>query len=104
MFHITAEDLLAVYEQLKDRYELIWTNTAALDEGFTVDCPIIVGKAHGRIIELYEDGGMFVLDVTDAAKTMGTHWHPNDVEMAVTDIVDFMEGIADYELAPFPNP
>ena len=52
MFGITTDDVLAVFEQLKDRYDLVLTTTSALDEGFTVDCPIIVGKAHGQIIEL----------------------------------------------------
>ncbi len=101
MFHITVEDLRAVYEQLKDKYNLVWTTTAALDEGFTVDCPIIVGKAHGQIIELYEDGGVFVLDVMDEAQTQGAHWHPNDVEGAVEDIAEFMDGKSDYEMYPF---
>ena len=80
------------------------TTTAALDEGFTIDCPIIVGKAHGQIIQLYECDGMFVLDVMDAEQTKGTHWHPNDVEGAVDDIVVFMDGKSDYELYPFKQP
>lgn len=101
MFDITAEDLIAVYEQLKDRYPLTLTTTAALDEDFTVDCPIIVGKAHGQIIELYEDGSYFVLDVMDEAQTKGTHWHPNDVEGAIDDITEFMDGKSDYKLYPF---
>ena len=101
MFDITTESLYAAYEQLKDKYNLVWTTTAELDEGFTMDCPIIVGKAHGQIIELYEDGGDFVLDVMDEAKTKGTHWHPNDIENAVADITEFMEGKSDYKLFPF---
>ncbi len=101
MFRITVDDVFAVYEQLKDRYELVMTTTIALDEGFTVDCPILVGKAHGQIIELYEHGGDFVLDVMDEAKTKGTHWHPCDVEDAVEDIAKFMEGKSDYDLSPF---
>lgn len=100
-FDITADDVFAVYEQLKDRYDLVLTNTLALDEGFTVDCPILVGKAHGQIIELYKDGGYFVLDVTDAEQTKGTHWHPNDVESAVSDIAAFMDGKSNYKLRPF---
>lgn len=104
MFDITANDLFAVYEQLKNSYALTLTTTAALDEGFTVDCPIIVGKAHGQIIELYECGGDFVLDVMDAEQTKGTHWHPNDVESAVSDIMEFMEGKRRYKLFPFKQP
>ena len=95
------DDLKVIYEQLKDRYPLVLTTSAALDEGFTVDCPILVGKAHGQILELYLDEEMFVMDVMDAAQTKGTHWHPNDVEDAVKDIVKFMDGKADYELTPF---
>ena len=103
MFDLTVDDLRAVYEQLKDRYELVWTNTGALDEGYTIDCPIIVGKAHGQIIELYTDG-MFVMDVMDAAQTKGTHWHPLDVEDAVDDMIEFFEGKGDYKLYPFNQP
>ena len=99
--YVSADDVIKVYEQLKDRYDLILTSTSALDEGFTVDCPIIVGKSHGQIIELYEYGGDFVLDVMDSKKTKGTHWHPNDVEGAVNDIVEFMKGKSDYILSPF---
>ena len=101
MFDINVEDLFAVYEQLKDKYEMILTTTAALNEGFTVDCPIVVGKAHSQIIELYEDDGIFVLDVKDEAHTKGTHWHPCDVEDAVVDITEFMDGKSDYDLYPF---
>ena len=101
MFDITVDDVLAVYEQLKDRYALVLTTTSALDEGFTIDCPIIVGKAHGQIIELYEDGGDFILDVMDEKQTKGTHWHPNDVDGAIADIVEFLEGKSDYEMYPF---
>ena len=100
---ITVDDVFAVYDRLKDKYALTLTTTGALDDGYTIDCPIIVGKAHGYILELYEDGGMFILDVNDEAQTMGTHWHPNDVETAVEDIVAFMEGTEEYELIPFPQ-
>ena len=103
MFDITVDDVFAVYDRLKDKYALTLTTTGALDEGFTIDCPIIVGNAHGHILELYEDGGLFILDVNDEAQTMGTHWHPNNVETAVEDIVAFMEGTEEYELMPFPQ-
>ena len=44
MFDSTVDDVMAVYEQLKDRYDLVLTTTSALDEGFTIDCPIAVNK------------------------------------------------------------
>ena len=101
MFDITVDDVLTVYERLKDRYALVLNTTSALNEGFTVDCPILVGKAHGQIIELYEDGGDFILDVMDEEQTKGTHWHPNDVECAIDYIVEFLEGKSDYKMYPF---
>ena len=101
MFGITSDDVFAVYTNLKDRYPLLMTTAFALDEGFTVDCPVLVGKAHGQVIELYQDGNMFVLDIMDEAQTKGTHWHPNNVDSAVDHIVQFMEGKSDYELYPF---
>ena len=69
---VTTEDLRAVYEQLKDKYNILWTTSFALDEGYTKDFPVIVGKSHGQILELYEDG-LFVLDIADEAQTKGTH-------------------------------
>ena len=101
LYNNSEDDLKAIYEKLKDRYALVLTNTAALDEGFTVDCPILVGQAHGQIMELYLDCEMFVMDVMDVEQTKGTHWHPNDVESAIKYIAEFMDGKSDYELYPF---
>ena len=101
MCGITVDVVREVYERLKDRYDLILTTTFALDEGFTIDCPIIVGQAHGHMIQLYEDDEIFVMDVIDIDHTKGTHWHPYNVDRAVDDIVEFMEGKADYKLEPF---
>ena len=101
MFGMTDEHVLAVYKQLKDRYDLTLTNTTAVDDGFTIDCPIIVGSAHGQILWLYSDGDTFVLDVMNESKTCGTHWHPEDVEDAVRDLTAFMQGKSDYKLISF---
>ena len=101
VFGITVDDVIEVYERLKGRYELVLTTTFALDQGFTVDCPVVVGKAHGQMLELYEYGGDFVLTVMDQEHTKGTHWHPMDVEWAIDDIVAFMEGKSDYKMNPF---
>lgn len=101
MFDISTEDLIAVFDRLKDRYPLELTNTFAVDDGFTEDLPIIVGHHHGQTLWLYEYGGDFVLDVLDEAMTQGTHWHPQEVEEAAADIAEFMEGRADYPLQPF---
>lgn len=101
MFDITENDVKAVYEALKDRYDLVLTNAYALDEGYTEDCLVLVGKARGLVLELYEDGGDFVLDVMNAEQTAGTHWHPNDVEAAVGYVAEFMEGRREYPLIPY---
>ena len=101
LYNNSDDDLKVIYEQLKDRYALVLTNTAALDEGFTIDFPILVGKAHGQILELYLDYEMFVMDVMDAEQTKGTHWHPSNVESAIAYIVEFMDGKSDYEMYPF---
>lgn len=101
MLDRTPDDVFAVYDQLKDRYELEMTTTTALDAGFTIDCPILVGRAHGQILWLYDDGGIFVLDVMDEAQRAGTHWHPLDAEDAAEDIAEFMDGKSDYKLHRF---
>ena len=101
MSGVIDKDIQAVYNRLKDRYLLTLTTTAALDDGFNIDCPVIVGKTHAHIMWLYRDSGMFFLDVMDCDKTMGTHWHPLDVDDAANDVVGFMEGGLDYDLIPF---
>ena len=95
------QDIYNIYEQLKDKYDLDLTTTSKLNEGFTIDCPIIVGRLHGQIIELYVCDGMFVMDVMDSEKTKGTHWHPYEIDEAIKDIVDFMSGKCDYKMYPF---
>lgn len=104
MFYMTDAHVLEVFEQLKDRYPLVLANSLDLNEGYTIDCPVLVAKAHGQILELYSDGVLFVLDVMDAQQTKGTHWHPDDVEDAVEDITAFMDGKSDYKLFIFPQP
>jgi len=98
---MNINDIEKVYEQLKDRYDLVLTTTSALNEGFTIDCPILVGQAHEQIIELYEYEEILVMDVMDIAQTKGTHWHPFDIESAVEDIIEFMAGKSDYEMSLF---
>lgn len=97
---LTTEDLQAVYEQLKDKYDLVFTHTGALEGGFTADFPIMVGSAHGQILYLSEEGVDFVLTVENIQRTMDTHWHPMDVEDAIFDVEEFMQGRADYDLQP----
>lgn len=96
MYSISQDDVFAVYQRLKDKYNLVITRTSLLDEGFTIDCPIIVGKDHGQTIWLYACEDMFVMDVLDEVQNKGVHWHPYDVESASEDIEEFMNGKSDY--------
>ena len=104
-FEITENDVLEVYKRLKDVYPLVLTTTSALntesDAGFTIDCPIIVFKAHEQILQLYAYEDDFVMDVMDNEQTKGTHWHPDTVESAICHITDFMNGKSDYKMLPF---
>ncbi len=105
MFDITVDHLFEVYKQLEGRSDLVMTTTSVLNaevhDEFTIDCPIIVCKAHDKILYLYVYEEMFILDVMDNTRTKGTHWHPNNVEYAVYDIEEFMNGKADYKMQPF---
>ena len=107
MFHIVTEDVYAVYAQLKDKYPVTMTSTTALNEamdaGFSIECPILVGKAHKQIMWLYACEDDFVLDVFDETQTKGTHWHPNDVDAAIKDMAEFMEGKSNYPMQKFPK-
>ena len=104
-FEITENDVLEVYKRLKDVYPLVLTTTSALNEesdaGFTIDCPIIVFKAHEQILQLYAYEDDFVMDVMDNEQTKGTHWHPDTVESAICHITDFMNGKSDYKMQPY---
>lgn len=95
---ISETALLEVYQRLKEKYSIKLTNTAALNDGFSIDCLILVAAAHGQILYLYDYDGDFVLDVMNTEKTKGCHWHPFDVESAVNDVITFIEGRTSYPL------
>ena len=79
------------------------TNTLSAHPCFRMDVPILIARAHDRVLWLYADAGEFVFDVMDSACTMGTHWHPPDTEQAVRDVTAFMEGTEDYPMDPLPG-
>lgn len=100
---MTEKDLFTVYERLKDRYALTMTNTLSAHECFRMDVPILIARAHDRILWLYVDAGEFVSDVMDSACTVGTHWHPMTTDQAVRDVTAFMEGTEEYPMYPLPG-
>ena len=50
MFDFTDTDLITIYEDLKNKFDLTLTTTSSLNDGFTDDCPINVGKAHRQVL------------------------------------------------------
>ena len=83
------------YEKLKDQYNLVLTNTFALENGcddFREDFEILCGESSVGKFLIYHDGGLFIFDVDKADGTY-THWHPSDIDEIVEDIRAFMAGI-----------
>lgn len=88
------KDLLLIYEKLKNTYDLTLTNTAALNDGYTIDVPVIRGIGADRRFDLYkEEGGLFVFSTELFQKEVldkYSHGHPCNVEIAIEFIKEFM--------------
>ena len=104
-------DLQIIYEQLKDKYDLVLTNTFALNDGYKIDVPVLCGESLLGSFQLYIDDDWadghyeFVFSVKFAApkkdgwffpKRDGTHWHPQTKKQALEDVIAFMEGTHKY--------
>ena len=97
-------DIEIIYEQLKDKYDLLLTNTFALDSGYTIDVKVLCGESIFGKFNLYkedEDWDEFVFSVEYATPRRSrwnlsvekyTHWHPYSREQAQEDVIAFMEG------------
>ena len=89
-------EIQRIYDRLKDIYPLTLTTTLALNDGSTIDVPVIRGTAEGGRFDLYkedEDSGLFVFSVEFYGKDDDdkyTHGHPYDADEAVKYIEDFM--------------
>lgn len=86
------------YEQLKDQFNLLLTNTFSLENGyedFREDFEILCGESSAGKFQIYHDGALFVFDVDKADGTY-THWHPYDIGELVEDIRAFMQGNCKY--------
>ena len=79
-------DLDYIYEKLKDKYNLILTNTKSLDERFTIDTKVITGTTEKGTFMLYDD--IFSIDYSDKTST---HFHTVDLDDAINSIKEFME-------------
>ena len=96
-------DLDIIYEQLKDKFDLLLTNTFSLDAGYSIDVKVLCGTSVLGTFNLYkedDDWDEFVFSVTyaepkkDLASPFDkyTHWHPRTIEQATNDVVAFMNG------------
>ncbi len=88
-------DIEIIYNKLKDRYNLVLTNSLELNDGFTWDVPIICGESESGRFQLYADkntknphGVQFVFTLPDHR----THSHPQSIEDAINEIEKFMSG------------
>ena len=84
-------DLEFIYEQLKDKYDLVLTNTSALDARFNAYSKILTGKSLFGTFYLYKQHDpefVFEVDLSDGTYA---HWHPDSKEEALQDVFDFMD-------------
>ncbi len=89
------KELTFIYEKLKSKHDLTLTNTFALNEGYTIDVPVIRGKSDDGRFDLYKEGDMFVFSVEFYNKTgeeKYSHGHPYNVNDAIKYIEKFMSG------------
>lgn len=87
-------NLKAVYAQLKDTYDLLLTNTFSLENGeeeYREDFEILCGASPAGAFKLYDSGLYIIFDVEKPDGTY-VHWHPENIEEAIRDVVAFMQG------------
>lgn len=94
-------DLDFIYHQLKEKYNVELTTGLQLDAGFDWDIPVLTGAGPLGRFYLYDEGIQCTLDYDTEEGPSGIHWHPIDIESAVRDITEFMEGKQDDSLDPF---
>jgi len=82
-------NLTVIYNLLKTKYDLTYTNAFALDAGFTDDLPILCGKTRGLTYWLYDDGGEFIFSHEVPHQSRHNHWHPQNIDEAIEAIEEF---------------
>lgn len=85
-------DVKAVYEALKERYDLKLTTGLAIDAGFDWDMDVLTGKSGSDTFYLYDNGANIILDYDTEEGLSNNHWHPADEEEAAQLVTGFMEG------------
>ena len=69
------------------------TTTLELNDGYTIDTPVISGESEGGVFDLYEDDGMFIFAYelfNKEGKERYSHLHPYDSKQAMEFIKEFM--------------
>ena len=87
-------DVEIIYNSLKNKYDLTLTNTAALNDGYTIDVPVIRGKTEKGRFDLYDDGDTFVFSIEyfdREGDDRYTHGHPMSAYDAMEYIENFMK-------------
>ena len=73
---------------------MLLSNTFALNAGYTIDVKVICGaspKGKFHLYKEYDDSSEFVFSVEYATEKAYTHWHPYSIEVAMNDMIAFME-------------
>ena len=84
-------DLKIIYESLKTEYNIRLTLTGELNDGYTIDTPVIRGECKRGTFDLYEDEGLLVFSYEDLNREEGySHLHPYDSKEAIKLIKEFM--------------
>lgn len=92
------KDLKFIYDQLKNTYNLIFTTTFALSDGYTIDVPVIRGTGKDRRFDLYKEDDLYVFsaELFDVPKELKDeryfHSHPVNTQNAIIWIKEFMSG------------
>ena len=87
------QELEFIYEKLNGTYNLLFTNTYALNDGYTIDVPVIRGISVDRRFDLYKEDDLFVFSVEffdKSGEDKYSHSHPYDVNDAIKHIEKFM--------------
>ena len=93
-------DLIQIYQQLKDRYDLELTNAFTLNAGFRKDFQVLFGQSSQNKFYLYHDGVIAIFDIENHAGTLADHWHPEDTQEAMQMVVNFMEDTCEFDWWP----
>lgn len=93
-------DLMQIYQQLKNRYNLELTNAFSLNAGFRKDFQVLFGQSSQNKFYLYHDGAIAIFDIENLQGTFADHWHPDNTQQAIQMVIDFMEDTCEFDWLP----